>query len=761
MPPPALYHAASWNIQGKHLKDLELAWPVLQLDGLDFVGIQELGGQKDLAPPWQVLEANLDGPWHVYATNPPQAFRSVGVAIHSRHSTSVQKVHCMSAGLCVVLKISTARIFVISAHLPHRQREDCILAWQTFNSELDNLLARRRMHDSVVLLVDTNYELGPVEQMSDPNTSDERGFLAAQFLQQHGFVATSPTTYTWSNNRGPASKIDFVCVSVPSVDIRTQAVVQDSDVILGSDHRAVTASFQGPSPCRKPGLRPPRINQTKCGQWRCDVSNLLPAASQLAAQLDLSGSDLVPFKLQAICNAASKRPTSYRYRDPPHVLEAIKTRRTLHGREARDMGKDIFRMRAQAKQKWLTELMDRGSRGDYRAISYFRRRQSTLTQHTNYIVRAGGVSKAVSELKTHFQLKYTPPDPEIDELPLHLFHSRVGAFHKPVLISVSEVLEVLSTCKTGSSAGDDGITYDMLFVIMQSDLAHHLVELFNAVLFQVSPPPQEWLVSKITFIPKIKSPFLPKHLRPIVLSSTVGKLFTKVLLFRIRPHFPPPSANQIACIKGSQTLDGSVCLQHLIRLSQEYRLPLVAVKLDISSAFDHISHSSVASFLAECGPHAESLTLLRIIVLSRVIVGIADTSWQQKLYRGLLQGSSYSAEVFGRTLDHFLGFLHTRWSISESTWIQADVPEGVPRKLFNLLYADDIILLATSIEQARRLLESLTDLLGSIGLTLALDKCKFIHSPDISPRPITLRSFSINPVRAFKFLGVLMGFDLT
>ena len=258
-----------------------------------------------------------------------------------------------------------------------------------------------------------------------------------------------------------------------------------------------------------------------------------------------------------------------------------------------------------------------------------------------------------------------------------------------------------------------------------TELGPDLVDLFNSVLFQASPIPNKWLVSRLTFLPKIPTPAIPSHLRPIVLSSTPGKLFTKVLLVRLRAFFPPISANQFSCIPASQPLDGSTCLQHIIHLSQEYRLPLIAIKLDVSSAFDHLSHDAVASFLALSGGHLESLTLLKIIVLSRVVLGISGHTWQQKLFRGLLQGSSYSAEIFGRTLDYLLGFLHTRWSISESTWIQSVDPSGKLTKLFNLLYADDIILLATSYVQARRLLEGVIDLLASIGSTLALEKCKF------------------------------------
>ena len=160
------------------------------------------------------------------------------------------------------------------------------------------------------------------------------------------------------------------------------------------------------------------------------------------------------------------------------------------------------------------------------------------------------------------------------------------------------------------------------------------------------------------------------------------------------------------------------------------------------------------------GANLESLTLLKIITLSKVALGISGVSWQQKLFRGLLQGSSYSAEIFGRTLDYYLGFLHTRWTISENTWIQSHDDSGSVRKLFNLLYADDIILLATSFSQAKRMLEGVIDTLAAIGLTLAIDKCKFIVSPGLPRTPLRVRNIDVLPVRSFTVLGVLMGFDI-
>ena len=167
----------SWNIQGKSLEDIRDAWPVLDMDGLDAIGIQELGGFAGLSKPWTTATLDLDGQWLFYVTNPSLAFRAVAVGIPSRMAPKVHHITAFSCGICVVLKFSGCKQFIISAHLPHKQRADCIEVWNTFSQELDHILRSRRQADSVIVSVDTNYELGPIEQLLDPNAVDERGFV--------------------------------------------------------------------------------------------------------------------------------------------------------------------------------------------------------------------------------------------------------------------------------------------------------------------------------------------------------------------------------------------------------------------------------------------------------------------------------------------------------------------------------------------------------------------------------------------------------
>ena len=379
------------------------------MEGFDAFGIQELGGFANLAKPWTTTTADLDGQWVFYVTNPVLAFRAVAVGLPARLVSKVDHVTALSCGICVTLKIDGCKQFVISAHLPHRQRQDCIEVWNTFSQELEHVLRLRRHMDSVVVSIDSNYELGPIEHLLDPNSVDERGAVAGSILQQHGFVHTRPSDFTWTNSRGSVSKIDYVWFGGPSLDIVDQRVFVDSHMTLGCDHRAVMASSPLPGLERRQ-LRKRRRNINKCGRWRVDVVKLQHLAAEHAEHIDLAELDLTVADLEALSDAVSSRPKSLRYQDPPYILAMIKRRRTLRGTEARALARDIAVSRKSAKASWLTSILDRSAKGDFHAISYFNRRQAVISTHTNYIVRAGGKQKAIADLRKHFTLKYVPLD---------------------------------------------------------------------------------------------------------------------------------------------------------------------------------------------------------------------------------------------------------------------------------------------------------------------------------------------------------------
>ena len=143
--------------------------------------------------------------------------------------------------------------------------------------------------------------------------------------------------------------------------------------------------------------------------------------------------DLTMSSLASTCNQASYRNGSCRYRDSPEIRALINERKLLRGTAARTLGKQIVQKRAIAKQKWLTDLLDRGAAGDYKAISFFTRRQSSLVTHCNYLTRAGGRTQALCALKNFYRLKYTLPDPRPKNMAIEEWRWQVGPTLAPRL----------------------------------------------------------------------------------------------------------------------------------------------------------------------------------------------------------------------------------------------------------------------------------------------------------------------------------------
>ena len=195
-------------------------------------------------------------------------------------------------------------------------------------------------------------------------------------------------------------------------------------------------------------------------------------------------------------------------------------------------------------------------------------------------------------------------------------------------------------------------------------------------------------------------------------------------------------------------------LLRLIHLSTRWGLPLLACKLDIAEAFDTLDHSASRRFFTTCRPSAEALFLQDLISNSSIRLGMLNTSWSQMLNRGILQGSSYSAELFARVLDWHLHSLALEWSQRyPSNWFPA---------LHLILYADDILLLATSEEEMQVKLHGIHKHLELIGLRLASYKCQIISSPHCPhSKVLQPNAEPVQVVSSFVFLGILVGFAVT
>ncbi|CAE7658861.1 unnamed protein product, partial [Symbiodinium necroappetens] len=244
----------------------------------------------------------------------------------------------------------------------------------------------------------------------------------------------------------------------------------------------------------------------------------------------------------------------------------------------------------------------------------------------------------------------------------------------------------------GVSAGLDGITYEGLKGLLKLDSKQRLVQYFNSLLTGDRPIPPSWKVGKIVFLPKVPRPSKPADLRPICLVPTLGRLYSKILMQRIRVAAPPYKANQMACRASVQVVDGILAAQSTMSLLRHITgSPAKVAKLDLLAAFDSLSHHAIYRWLMACQPCWEAEQLMHLCFGTQVQVGLAGESRILEMKQGIMQGSAFSADVFSRVVDWFLGDLLPAMSEVEPAW-----EEHVANLPHFLVYADDITVFATT-----------------------------------------------------------------
>ncbi|CAE7400021.1 unnamed protein product [Symbiodinium microadriaticum] len=104
-------------------------------------------------------------------------------------------------------------------------------------------------------------------------------------------------------------------------------------------------------------------------------------------------------------------------------------------------GSDVI-VGKKAKKEWLASLLEKSAEGDFRAIAYFKKRNTAMYTQGSYCIRAGGRTKAIADLRAYYQRKYVP----------------------------QEIRDVAFMCKHNKSTGADGISYEALQMLLQSEL---------------------------------------------------------------------------------------------------------------------------------------------------------------------------------------------------------------------------------------------------------------------------------------------------
>ncbi|CAA9998988.1 unnamed protein product [Nesidiocoris tenuis] len=249
----------------------------------------------------------------------------------------------------------------------------------------------------------------------------------------------------------------------------------------------------------------------------------------------------------------------------------------------------------------------------------------------------------------------------------------------------------------------------------------------------------------------------PSNYRGIALMSTIVKVFTTILADRltswanVRGVLPEEQAGfraKRSCTDHIFTLHAAACL-----CLMKKRQPLVTVMVDLKRAFDSVCHDKLWSKLEKIGVSGRIIRVLVSLYSSACFLIQPDPQgerFEQDIMEGVLQGDCLSPLLFILFLSDLGPFMDERGC------------HGLRiggKELSQLIFADDLALLADSVPDAQRKVNILQEYCRENSLSINVEKSKVLifrgGGRAKKMKSIYCENVALEVVPSFQYLGVL------
>jgi hypothetical protein len=314
-----------------------------------------------------------------------------------------------------------------------------------------------------------------------------------------------------------------------------------------------------------------------------------------------------------------------------------------------------------------------------------------------------------------------PPQQEVADLFTSLFNSESPADTAPFQpvdvqprtllqpIESGDVAKAVRSLSFRSATGNDRISNSVLKKVRTTVLT----ALFNALLIE-GDIPSTWKSARTVLIPKAGcDTSRATNWRPITVTPCLYRLFTKLLNAKMLRDVSL-TWNQRAFLPTDGTFENALIMRACLHKAHNSLSPLYAAILDVSKAFDSVSHASINRALRRFNYDAGSCALIEHIYTSCTTTlhldgkEIGNTS----VRRGVKQGCPLSPTLFNLVLDEMQACLPAESGVRFGSM-----------NLNHIMFADDIILLAKNAAELQQLLDTANNFLQQRGLNLNAAKC--------------------------------------
>ncbi|XP_037501353.1 uncharacterized protein LOC119375243 [Rhipicephalus sanguineus] len=209
----------------------------------------------------------------------------------------------------------------------------------------------------------------------------------------------------------------------------------------------------------------------------------------------------------------------------------------------------------------------------------------------------------------------------------------------------TELEAVISKLTRNTSPGKDRIVNKHLRQLPNQALMA-LLRYYNEC-WEKGELPAAWEHSEVIMIPKPNKPLAVENLRPVSLTSCVGKFFLHMIHDRLTSHledngYYPNTMSGFRQLLSTQ--DVLLLLKDLVNhLSKNSKSRVLVI--DVKSAFDNVSHKAILQNLEDNGCGSKTYCYVRNFLIGRTATVAISNLWSNKFElpnRGTPQGSVVS-----------------------------------------------------------------------------------------------------------------------
>ncbi|WKX94327.1 hypothetical protein Q1695_011520 [Nippostrongylus brasiliensis] len=310
----------------------------------------------------------------------------------------------------------------------------------------------------------------------------------------------------------------------------------------------------------------------------------------------------------------------------------------------------------------------------------------------------------------------------------------------------SEVRHATESMPRGKAPGTDKLSVELLQACGDK-LYCALAKRFTVYISECKVP-AAWKESSAVLLFKKGDKEDLENYRPITLLPVLYKVFTRCILTRIRGTLEEAQpVEQAGFRKGYSTLDHIPTCCRLIEVAQEYHEPLVLTFVDYKKAFDSVEPAKVWEALEEQGVETRYTKILQECYTGcHTVFRPFCRDVAVAVERGVRQGDPIFPCLFSARLES---------TIRRCDWEPFGVEvNGV--RLNHMRFADDIVLVTKTPEDASRMLNGLHEAGKEAGLTINTTKTKVLRNSFCSLEPVLLQGVALEDVKEYVYLGRLV-----